>query len=90
MRELDEKLYDALVTDTAEEALGNVERFPGSGCEAWRQLKVRYSAAGGRADLDRSLRILHRKPCKSLSDLPAAIDHLERDLAHHDAMAGYK
>ena len=90
VRELDEKLYDFLVTYTAEEALENVERFPGSGFEAWRQLKARYSPTGGRADLDRSLRILLRKPCKSLSDLPAAIDHLERDLAHHDAMAGYK
>ena len=88
--ELDEKLYDFLVTYTAEEALGNVERFPGSGFEAWRQLKVRYSPGGGRADLDRSLRMLLRKQCKSLSDLPAAIDHLERDLAHHDATSGYK
>ena len=88
--ELDEKLYDFLVTYTADEALGNVERFSGNGFEAWRQLKTRYSPGGGRADLDRSLRMLQRKPCKSLSDLPAAIDHLERDLAHHDATSGYK
>ena len=88
--ELDEKLYDFLVTYTAEEALGNVERFPGSGFEAWRQVKARYSPGGGRADLDRSLRMLLRKQCKSLRDFPAAIDHLERDLAHHDATSGYK
>ena len=88
--DLDGKLYDFLVTYTADEALGNVERFAGNGFEAWRQLKTRYSPGGGRADLDRSLRMLQRKPCKSLSDLPAAIDQLERDLAHHDATSGYK
>ena len=87
--ELDEKLFDFLVTYTTEEALGNVERFQGRGFEAWRQLKARYAPAGGRVDLDRSLRMLQRKARKHISELPAAIDQLERDLAHHDATASY-
>ena len=39
--------------------------------------------------MDRSLRMLQRKACKHISELLAAIDHLERDLAYHDATAGY-
>ena len=39
--EADEKLYDFLLTFTAEEAFQVVEPFNGDGFEAWRQLKRR-------------------------------------------------
>ena len=35
------------------------------------------------------MRMLTRKPCKHFNELPTAIDQLERDLAYHDATAGY-
>ena len=39
--------------------------------------------------MERGVRMMTRKPRKTLSDLPAAIDQLDRDLAYHDANARY-
>ena len=39
--------------------------------------------------MELGVRMMTRKPSKTLSDLPAAIDQLDRDLAYHDANAGY-
>ena len=88
-KDMDEKLYDFLVTFTAEEALRAIEPYQGSGFEAWRQLKVRYSPSGGRADIDRAVRMMTRKPVKSLAELPAALDLMERDLKHYETAAGH-
>ena len=87
--EVNKKLSDFWATYTADDALCLVEKYPGEGFEAWRQFKQRYSPTGGRADMERGVRMMTRKPRKTLSDLPAAIDQLDRDLAYHDANAGY-
>ena len=39
--------------------------------------------------MESGIRMMTRKPCKSPSELPAAVDQRERDLAHHNANAGY-
>ena len=57
-----------------------VDKHPDQGFEAWRQLKLRYSPDGGRLELYRIESLFAKKPCKSLSEVPAAIDLLERDL----------
>ena len=33
--------------------------------------------------------MMSRKACRSIADLPAAIDRMERDLRHYDAMSGH-
>ena len=86
--DLDAKLHDFLATYVSEEALRIVEGIPDKGFEAWRQLKVRYQPEGGLMDLLRIEGLFSRKPCKSLSDVPAALDILERDLKHYAAASG--
>ena len=86
--DLDAKLHDFLATYVSEEALRIVEGIPDKGFEAWRQLKVRYQPEGGLMDLLRIEGLFSRKPCKSLSDVPAALDVLERDLKHYAAASG--
>ena len=39
--DMDEKLYDFIVTFTSDEALRAIEPYQGSGFKAWRQLKAR-------------------------------------------------
>ena len=88
-KDMDEKLYDFLVTFTADEALRAIEPYQGSGFEASRQMKARYSPSGGRADIDRAVRMMTRKPVKSMAELPAALDLMERDLKHYETAAGH-
>ena len=76
--EANEKLYDFLVTFTSEEAFQVVEPFNGDGFEAWRQLKRRYTPTGGATQIDRTMRMMNKKACKSMADLPAAIDLLDK------------
>ena len=78
--EINEKLYDFLVTFTAEEAMRLVEPHTGDGFEAWRQLKLRYTLSGGGTEVDRTVRLYSRKACKSMADLPAAIDLLDKEI----------
>ena len=73
------KLADFLHMYCAEDALRIVEGCPDQGFEAWRLLVKRHAPSGGRYELDRMNSMLARKQCKDLSDLPAAIDVLERD-----------
>ena len=72
----------------AEDALRIVEGCPDQGFEAWRLLSKRHTPTGGRYELDRMNSMLARKQCKDLSDLPAAIDVLERDLRTYEATMG--
>ena len=79
-----QKLSDFLHAFTTDDALGIVEGHPEQGFEAWRLLKKRYNPAGGRFELDRMTGLLARKRCKDLTDLPAVIDRLERDLRNYE------
>ena len=80
-----QKLSDFLSTYCVDDALAIVEAVPDRGFEAWRKLKCRYNPSGGRFELDRMTLLLSRKQCANLSDLPAAIDKLERDLRNYEA-----
>ena len=73
-------LHDYLTMVTAGDALRIIEAYEGRGFEAWRQLKLRYNPEGGRHQLDRMTMMLHRKPCKDITELPAAIDKLAKDI----------
>ena len=86
--DLDAKLHDFLSTYVAEEALRIVEGIPDKGFEAWRQLKVRYQPEGFLMDLFRIEGLFSRKPCKLLSQVPAALDVLEKDLKHYAVASG--
>ena len=88
--EANEKLYDFLMTFTSEEALRVVEPYVGDGFEAWRQLKRRYTLVGGTTEVDRTIKLFNKKACKSLSDLPAAIDLLDKELRADEELSGHK
>ena len=78
--EVNEKLYDFLLTFTADKALRVIEPFTNDGFEAWRRLKLRYILSGGRTEVDRTVRLFCRKACRNMTDVPAAIDQLDKDL----------
>ena len=81
------RLSDFLQTYCNEDALRLVESCPENGFEAWRLLKKRYDPSTGNFELTNMNRMISRKACKDLSDLPAAIDILERDIrAYESAM----
>ena len=88
--EADEELYEYLTMVTSDDALTLVEKFKGSGVEAWRQLMKRYNPLGGRFELDRMTHLLRRKACKALSGVPAAVDALEKDIAGYEARSANK
>ena len=73
---------------TSDGALRITEAHQHEGFEAWRQFKICYNPSGCRIGLDQALRIMSRKPCKHLSEVPAAIDVMERDLIYYDSMSG--
>ena len=82
------KLADFLQTYCGDDALRVVEACGENGLEAWRQLKQRYHPAGGRFELEKLNNMLHRKQCKNLDDLPAAIDILQKDFRNYSTMMG--
>ena len=84
------ELYDFLVMATSDEALLIVERHKDNGFEAWRQLLRRYNPTGGRFELDRMAHLLQRKQCKTLSEVPAAVDVLERDMLGYETRSSVK
>ena len=83
-------LYDFLMTFTSEEALRVVEPYANEGFEAWRQMKLRYTLVGGTTAVDRTIRLFSKKACKSLSELPAAIDLLDKELRADEEESGHK
>ena len=88
--EANETLYDFLMIFTSEEALRVVEPYTGEGFEALRQLKLRYTLVGGTTEVDRTMRLFNRKACKNLSELPAAIDLLDKELRNDEELSGHK
>ena len=84
------KLHDFLMTYTAEEGLQVVEPFSGEGFEAWRQLKLRFTATGGSTEVDRTVRLFTRKACKNMAELPAAIDWLDKELKRDEESTGHR
>ena len=85
-----EKLHDFLMTYTSEEALQVVEPFSGEGFEAWRQLKLRFTSTGGTTEVDRVGRMFTRKACKTMADLPAAIDWLDKELKRDEELTRFR
>ena len=85
-----EKLHDFLMTYTSEEALQVVEPFSGEGFEAWRQLKLRFTSTGGTTEVDRVGRMFTRKACKTMADLPAAIDWFDKELKRDEELTGFR
>ena len=88
--EANEMLYDFLMTFTSEEALRVVEPYVGEGFEAWRQMKLRYTLVGGTTAVDRTMRLFSKKACRSLAELPAAIDVLDKELRADEEESGHK
>ena len=82
------KLADFLHMYCADDALRIVEGCGESGFEAWRLLVKRHTPTGGRYELDKLNAMLARKQCKDLSDLPAALDILKKDLKLYEATMG--
>ena len=60
------------------------------GLEAWRQLAKRYNPIGGTFELDRMSHLLSRKQCKDLSEIPAAVDRLIRDIEGYEQRSTHK
>ena len=67
-----------------------IEKFKDQGFEAWRQLLLRYNPTGGRFELDRMAHLLQRKQCKTVSEIPAAVDLLEKEISSYEARAANK
>ncbi len=83
--ESDGEFYEYLSMVTTDEALLLVEKFKNHGFEAWRQLHRRFNPTGGRFEVSRMNNLLSRKQCKTLVEVPAAVDVLERDFANYEA-----
>ncbi len=77
-------LYDMLALITQDDALLLVEQAKEQGFEAWRRLARRYSPTGGKFELDRRQHIRQRKQCKSLDEVPSAVDKLQRDIRAYE------
>ena len=78
------------MTFTNEEALRVVEPLTNDGFEAWRHLKFRYMMTGGMIEVDRVVRLFVRKACRSVTELPVAIDILDRELKHDEETSGHR
>ena len=86
--EADAKLYDFLSTYTAGDAQRIVDETPDRGFESWRKLKKRFHPEGGTFELERTTRLMTGKQCKTLSELPAAMDVLEKGFRQYEITFG--
>ena len=86
--EADQKLYDFLSTYTSGDAARIVDETPDRGFEAWRKLKKRFHPEGGTFELERTTRLMTSKQCKSLSELPSAMDVLEKGFRQYEITFG--
>ena len=84
----DNKFHDFLSTYTAGDAQRIVDEVPDRGFEAWRKLKKRFHPEGGSFELERTTRLLNCKQCKSLSEVPSAIDVLEKGFRQYEITFG--
>ena len=85
-----EELFEYLQHTTSGEALVVVEKFKDRGFEAWRELDKRYNPTDGTFELDRMDPLLHRKQCKDITEVPAAVDRLVRDFEDYEARSKSK
>ena len=86
--EADARLYDFLSTYTAGDAQRIVDETPDRGFESWRKLKKRFHPEGGSFELERTTRLMTSKQCKTLSELPAAMDILEKGFRQYEITFG--
>ena len=82
-------LWDFLSLMTSEDALAIVEKVKTRGFEAWRLIHKRFSPSGGRHELKKMLAVFKRTPCKSLKDIPRALDDLEKDISSYNRSTGF-
>ena len=89
--EVNIELYEYLQTVTSGEALVLIERFPDRGFEAWRQLLQRHNPVGGRFELRSLINLLNgQSPCKTLDEVPAAADRLEKEIRGYESRSNMK
>jgi hypothetical protein len=88
--EANEELYEYLTQTTSDDALVLVEKTANMGFEAWRQLAKRYNPMDGTYELDRMSHLLARKQVKELSEVPAAVDRLVRDIDNYETRSATK
>ena len=84
----DQKLYDMLVMHLSDDPLILVENHQGRGFEAWRSLSRRYDPVGEQFTFDKMTSLLRRDRCKSIADLPAALEKWTRDLTLYERKTG--
>ena len=53
-------------------------------------MKHRYTLVGGTTEVDRTIKFFNKKACKNLSELPAAIDLLDKELRADEELSGHK
>ena len=87
--EADPALWDFLSLMTSEDALAIVEKVKTQGFEAWRLIHKRFAPSGGRHELKKMLSVFKRVPCKSLKEIPRALDDLEKDIASYNRSTGF-
>ena len=60
------------------------EKTPGQGFETWRQLALRFHPIGETYTLDGMNALMHQPRCKSMAELPAAIDKCEQSIKQYE------
>ena len=84
IEEANRVLYIFLEAMTEGGALSIVEQCKNEGFEAWRRLAKRYKPSSGTLDLNKFQGMLTRGECKSIEELPAALDGLLKDLRFYE------
>ena len=82
------KLYDLLIMKLADDPLIQVENHLGNGFEAWRSLANRFDPVGEMFTFDKMTSLMHRERCKSINELPAALERWTRDLQQYEKKSG--
>ena len=82
--EANSKLFDLLITVCDGEAQQIVEKNPGQGFEAWRQLAQRFNPIGETYTFDKMNSLMHQPRCKTMAELPGAIDKWEQSVKQYE------
>lgn len=82
------KLYDLLIMKLMDDPLIQAENHLGQGFEAWRSLASRYDPVGEMFTFDKMTSLMHRERCKSMNELPAALERWTRDLQQYEKKSG--
>ena len=67
-----------------------MQPYTNDGFEAWRRLKLRYMLTGGGREVDLAVRLYSGKACRNMTELPVAIDLLDREIKHNETVNGYR